>query len=207
MIDPRSPSKSVVRHRWCLSHTPGDSGQSMGLTYFLPGWTCCPCGPWSGQARAACAGPRTRKASWGGPGASRVDASWVLGLAVVKKSQTESRQMAVGVACGMDGLMVFYRKMTRELRPACCGSVLWWALEAAHMIKAAGGTLGETRAPAGGLVAWRCPIEPTVVSSIRNPLQDPAQARCWWLFSEWMNEGMNGWGWLIPGSPIGRGLS
>lgn len=43
-----------------------------------------------------------------------MDASWVLRLAVVKKSQTESRQMAVGVACGMDGLMVLYRKMTPE---------------------------------------------------------------------------------------------
>lgn len=53
-----------------------------------------------------------------------MDASWVLGLAVVKKSQIESRQMAVGEACGMDGLMVFCRKMAPELPPACCGSVL-----------------------------------------------------------------------------------
>lgn len=81
-------------------------------------------GPWPGQARAACAVLRARTANRGGSGASKMDASWVLGPAGVKKGQ-----VAVGVAVGIGGLKVFCEKISLELAPRmlwgrCCDE-LW----------------------------------------------------------------------------------
>ena len=55
---------------------------------------------------------RARTANGGGPGASKVDASWILGPENVKKGQA-----AAGVDSGMDGLMVFCWKITPDLAP------------------------------------------------------------------------------------------
>lgn len=85
VTNPRSFSKLVVRPRGCFPHPPCDSQESTGLAYFSPGWICCSCGPWPCQASAACAALRARTANGGGPGTSKVDASWILGPEVSRR--------------------------------------------------------------------------------------------------------------------------
>ena len=52
-----------------------------------------------------------------------MNASWVLGPVGIKKGQMVPTQMAARVTTWLDGLMVFCRKTTPELAPACCGEV------------------------------------------------------------------------------------
>ena len=65
----------------------------------------------------------------------------------IKKDQLIHRWMAARVATGMNGLMVFGRKMTPELAPQhalgrCCDGLWQLPPGLAHMVRAAGGTLG-----------------------------------------------------------------
>lgn len=141
MTDPSSSSWVM------LSHPPCDSGQSMRLAYFSPELICCLCESWPGQAGVACVGLRARPASQGGPGASRQNASWALGPVGIKKDQLIHSWMAARVATGMNGLMVFGRKMTLELAPQHavgrrCDGLWQLPLGLAHMVRAAGRALG-----------------------------------------------------------------
>ena len=103
-----------------------------------------------------------------------MDASWILGPENVKKGQA-----AAGVDSGMDGLMVFCWKITPDLVPRMLwGGVVMSSGSCSH---GDGSKWNPERRPGlqqDALLLGDAPVEPTVGSSSRNALPDPAQAGC-----------------------------